>query len=91
MNDLILSPQLRAAVPEWLSHLSALKDASDHTIEAYRRDVFTFLKFLTAHRGEETGLNAVLNASQTDLRSFMAARSASEKPSEPVVFLALIC
>lgn len=73
MSQVELSAQLREAVPDWLRHLAALKNASDHTIEAYRRDVFSFLAFLTQHRGENLSLIAVTQASQSELRAFMAS------------------
>ena len=76
MSTLELSAQLRDALPEWLSHLAALKEASDHTIEAYRRDVYHFLGFMTRHRGEPLGLVAVTQVSQAELRAFMASERA---------------
>ena len=76
MSALELSAELRAAVPEWLTHLGALKEASDHTLEAYRRDVYHFLGFLSRHRGGPQSLIAVTQVSQAELRAFMAAERA---------------
>lgn len=67
-----LSPQLSAAVAEWLAQLSALKGASRHTIAAYRHDVLGWLGFLAFHHGGPQGLTEVLQAEQGDLRAWMA-------------------
>lgn len=69
-----LSPQMAAALAEWLSHLQALKGASRHTLDAYRRDVTGFLAFQTGHRGEALTLSGLLASTTTDLRAWMAAR-----------------
>ncbi len=68
----VLSPQLSAAVAEWLAQLSALKGASRHTIRAYRQDVLGWLGFLAFHHGGPQGLAEVLQAGQGDLRAWMA-------------------
>lgn len=61
-----------AALAQWLSHLQALEGAAANTIEAYRRDVTRFLKFLSAHRGGAEGIAQVAQTTQTDLRAWMA-------------------
>ena len=46
MNDLAaLTPQMRAALSDWLAGLSALGNASGHTIIAYRHDVVNWMVF----------------------------------------------
>ncbi|MBN8632958.1 MAG: tyrosine recombinase XerC [Rhodobacterales bacterium] len=68
-----MSPALGAALEQWLSHLQALEGAAANTVEAYRRDVARYLKFLSTHRGGAEGLAAVARTSQSDLRAWMAA------------------
>ena len=70
--DLALSPQIRAALADWLAQLSALQGASRHTVEAYRHDVLGYLSFLAHHRGGAEGLGQVLETGQSDLRAWMA-------------------
>lgn len=57
---------------DWLEVKSALDDASENTIEAYRRDVLEFLSFLTQHNGETGGLNTLKSISVSDMRAWMA-------------------
>lgn len=70
--DPFLAPALGAALAQWLAQLQALEGAAGNTVEAYRRDVTRYLKFLTAHRGGAEGIAAVARTSQTDLRAWMA-------------------
>ena len=70
--DPFLAPALGAALAQWLAQLQALEGAAGNTLEAYRRDVTRYLKFLSAHRGGAEGIAAVARTSQTDLRAWMA-------------------
>ncbi len=70
--DPFLSPALGAALAQWLAQLQALEGAAVNTIEAYRRDVSRYLKFLSSHRGGAEGIAAVARATQSDLRAWMA-------------------
>ncbi|WP_395541107.1 tyrosine recombinase XerC [Neotabrizicola sp. sgz301269] len=70
--SLALSPQVSAALAEWLAHLKALKGASRHTLAAYSHDVSGFLGFLAHHHGGPLALRDVLATPQTDLRAWMA-------------------
>ncbi|MFO1201015.1 MAG: tyrosine recombinase XerC [Tabrizicola sp.] len=72
LSDPFLSPALGAALAQWLSHLQALEGAAVNTVEAYRRDVSRYLKFLSAHRGGAEGIASVARTTQTDLRAWMA-------------------
>jgi integrase/recombinase XerC len=72
LGDPFLSPALGAALAQWLSHLQALEGASINTVEAYRRDVTRYLKFLSAHNGGAEGVAAVSRTTQSDLRAWMA-------------------
>lgn len=72
LTDPFLSPALGAALTQWLQQLQALEGAAQNTIEAYRRDVARYLKFLTTHRGGAEGIAAVARTTHTDLRAWMA-------------------
>ena len=72
LSDPFLAPALGAALSQWLGQLAALEGAAANTIEAYRRDVVRYLKFLSVHRGGAEGLAAVARTSQSDLRAWMA-------------------
>lgn len=68
----MISPAARDALHAWLDRQKALRDASDHTIDAYARDVGRFLAFMTAHKGAPQGLGALARISVTDMRAWMA-------------------
>ena len=71
--DRLISPAASAALEEWLALLSALKDASPHTISAYRADVQSFLVFLSNHRGGDgRGLNGIAETTVSEMRAFAA-------------------
>jgi integrase/recombinase XerC len=70
--DPFLAPALGAALSQWLQQLAALNGAAANTVEAYRRDVTRYLRFLSTHRGGAEGLAAVARTSQSDLRAWMA-------------------
>lgn len=72
LGDPFLSPALGAALVQWLSHLQALEGAAVNTIEAYRRDVARYLKFLATHRGGAEGIASVSRTAHADLRAWMA-------------------
>lgn len=70
--DPFLAPALGAALSQWLAQLAALEGAATNTVEAYRRDVARYLKFLAAHRGGADGIASLAATSQSDLRAWMA-------------------
>lgn len=69
----MIAPAARAALQEWLSVQKALRDASDNTVAAYRRDVTHFIAFMTGHRGEAQGLARLTSAGVPEMRAWMAA------------------
>lgn len=75
-GGLAISPALRDALCAWLDQLSALADASPHTLAAYRTDVAQFLDFLARHHGGAAGLAQVRALETRDLRAWMAAARA---------------
>ncbi len=69
----LVSPAARDALETWLSHLSALDDASENTITAYSRDVIDFIGFMTSYKGEAQGLAPLSRITTRDMRAWMAA------------------
>jgi integrase/recombinase XerC len=72
LTDPFLAPALGAALADWLAQISALQGAAANTVEAYRRDVARYLRFLSQHRGGAEGLATVAATTQSDLRAWMA-------------------
>lgn len=70
--SLAISPALRDALEEWLTHLRALDGAAENTVAAYTRDVTGWLAFLAHHRGGGEGRQAVARVGQTEIRAWMA-------------------
>lgn len=68
----MISPAARDALQDWLDHHKSLRGASDHTLDAYARDVSGFLAFITEHKGEPQGLGALMRITVSDMRSWMA-------------------
>jgi integrase/recombinase XerC len=67
-------PQLAAALLDWLSNLSGERRVSAHTLDAYRRDVGQFLRFVSVHFGQTPSLALIGKIEPADLRGFLAAR-----------------
>jgi len=76
-DPLAISPALRDALSRWLAHLSAMGDASPHTVSAYRGDVAQFLDFLARHHGGAAGMDQLRAVETRDLRAWMAQARAS--------------
>lgn len=60
----------------WLAQLTAIRQRSERTAEAYRRDVAGYLGFLARHRGGPMGLTALGEVTLAELRAWMAAERA---------------
>lgn len=74
--DPFLAPALGAALAQWLSQLQALEGAAQNTIDAYRRDVSRYLRFLSTHHGGAEGIAGIASTTHTDLRAWMAEERA---------------
>jgi integrase/recombinase XerC len=57
----------------WLAQLSAVRQRSPKTIEAYRRDVAGYMGFIALHQGGPAGLRGLGAVTLTELRAWMAA------------------
>ena len=71
------SDAMRDALEQWCTHLRAIEGASPATLDAYRRDVTSFLGFLTAHLGGPFGPSALADLHTRDMRAWMAHERAS--------------
>ncbi len=65
---------LDAVADAWLTHLSLERDASEHTVAAYCRDVAQFSAHLSAHLGRAPTLADLQRLDQRTVRGFMASR-----------------
>lgn len=68
------APRLRQAALEWAAHLERERRLAANTLEAYRRDLEQFFRFLTAHLGAPPQLEDISALQPADLRAFMADR-----------------
>lgn len=67
-----------ALLDRWLANLASIKQASDHTVDAYRRDVSGFLGFLALHWGGPAGVTALSKVGVRDMRAWMASEQHRE-------------
>jgi integrase/recombinase XerC len=73
---LLSRPDLAAAKARWLVALAHGRRLSPKTVEAYDRDVTSFLRFLAGHLGEPPDLDAMAGLAPREVRAFIAARRA---------------
>ena len=75
-TDLLVTaaPGLRQAALDWAEHLGHERRLAAKTLEAYRRDLEQFLRFLTGHLGEPPSPAAISALRPADVRAFMAQR-----------------
>ena len=59
-------------IDDWLSYCIKIKDIQPRTIEAYRRDVKKFVKYLESFYGEETSKAQLSRVNLLTLRSWIA-------------------
>jgi len=64
-----------AAIESWRAWLRAERRASDHTVDAYSRDLAAFTSFLTQHIGDEPDLTVLAALKPADFRAYLAHRN----------------
>jgi len=72
------APGLRQAGLEWIDHLQRERRLAANTLEAYRRDLEQFFRFLTGHLGEPPDIAAMSSLKPADVRAFLAHRRQSD-------------
>src|SRR5690606_4314201 len=73
-QGLPLSQDLRDAVLQWLEALRLSRDASEHTLTSYERDVRQFLGWLRQDLGHAPCLADLAPINAKRVRTFMASR-----------------
>jgi len=68
------SADLTDAVARWRRHLAYERRLSPNTLDAYTRDIWQFIAFLTVHIAGSAKLADLKTISATDIRAFMASR-----------------
>lgn len=72
------SQPVRSAVDEFVRHLRAHRRLSNHTLDAYERDLTNFFAFQTNHLGHCISAAMCADISITQFRSYMAFRRSGE-------------
>jgi integrase/recombinase XerC len=75
LEDFSAAAELRAAIGDWLSWLTHERRVSDHTHDAYARDLAAFLAFMTEHLGAPPDFAALSGLAASDFRSYLAQRT----------------
>jgi len=78
------SPELSGEASAWLGWLAAEKRCSSHTLDAYGRDLRSFLAFLQARNGRAAGPHDLLALKPADIRSYIARRRADGLTSRSI-------
>lgn len=65
---------LAGHIAAWRSHLAAARRLSEHTLEAYGRDLSVFLQFMAEHCGGAVSPRILADLRAADFRAFMAWR-----------------
>ncbi len=68
-----LEPALAAAVSAWREWMAVERRYASHTIEAYGRDLSTFLRFVGEHTGDAPTLTGLSALKAADFRSYLAS------------------
>ena len=67
--------KLVKVVEEWMQWLGAERRCSPHTLDAYGRDLASFLDFAAQHRGQMLDLKDLTDIGTTDVRAWLAERT----------------
>lgn len=69
-------PAVVSAIEDWRAWLAHERRISDHTLDAYSRDLGSFLRFTAEHLGYAPGLQDLRALRPADFRGFLAHRQA---------------
>lgn len=69
-----VAPDLAAAIEAWTTHLTHGRDAADHTVISYTRDLRQFLTFLNLRLDTPPTLASITQANAKTFRAFLAHR-----------------
>jgi integrase/recombinase XerC len=67
-------PTVRKVIEEWNCWMLIERNCSNHTLDAYSRDISAFFSYLTNHLGFPPGLNEIDGLTIADFRSYLAMR-----------------
>jgi len=67
----------------FLSHLAGERRLSEKTVEAYQRDLSSFLDFMSSHLDEALHLGRLAELQTTDFRAYLAHRRRGSAPLSP--------
>ena len=79
MNDKLAfaaEPAVVSAIEDWRTWLAHERRISNHTLDAYSRDLGSFLRFTAEHLGYAPGLQDLRALEPADFRGFLADRQA---------------
>ena len=79
MNDkpaFVAEPAVVSAIEDWRAWLAHERRISNHTLDAYSRDLGSFLRFTAEHLGYAPGLQDLRALEPADFRGFLADRQA---------------
>ncbi len=67
-------PSVRDLVKNWQQWMVIERNCSNHTFDAYSRDISSFFLYLTKHLGFPPGLNELQGLKTADFRGYLAMR-----------------
>ena len=76
--DYSAGSQVRNFIVDWLNWMKIERNSSDHTIDAYARDISAFLSYLTGHLSFPPEIEDLQKLTTSDFRGYLALRHNSE-------------
>lgn len=76
-TDVHIEADLAQKYADWQTYLRVERNASRHTLRAYRHDLETFFDFLNSHLGKPPCLNDLGDTSLADFRGWLTKRTLS--------------